>query len=675
MAFGRTHTSWRARFVALGVLLTLLATTSFSMTSTVAVAKETASDSRPEIVVAPASAVSSPNAETLLFEVFISNPTAETIDAGSVTLWLSSTPITSRDQLNSSPDTLASEFLGTVKTPKLAKGDQRRIALEVNQGDETLGLDRSSGVYLLAAKYLVKDEQALITSTPIIWGGVTAPPIKLTYVVPFVLPTAIDTVPTAAELEEVSPRLLQLLNLAETRRATLAIDPRIITAVRTLGNRAPESATELLSRFERTSNPLFLLQFADADPAAQSALGFDELIQPTGFDYLNGDEVNTTALSETQQAQQVAELTSLPNAQRVAWPANGEMNSQTQSWLQAQGITSFILESNNVTASTPAVQIGDARALVSDSTLSRLAAEALSSTAIVKRHAAQSEIAALTALLASQQQSVVLALDRGAVANSNTPESILRTFDSFAWVQAAPETEQAVSAAALLEGSVSPQRIETLQMVTERSTQIDELAPLLVHPEYLPQYQRVRFMHALSATLDSTAINGAAAFADIAETDEKLLRGVRPVSTESVQLVGSSSEVPVTVRNWLPFETNASVQVTPVSAVILVTDRRYTVKIAETSTEKLLVPVKSRVSRGQTAISVEVRNIEGTQVFATETIPITLRTAVETVLISTFGAAVAVLLLFGIWRSVRRTRSPSHINAQRTSIDEAPPKR
>ena len=142
MAFGRAHTSWRARFVALGVLLTLLATTSFSMTSTVAVAKETASDSRPEIVVAPASAVSSPNAETLLFEVFISNPTAETIDAGSVTLWLSSTPITSRDQLNSSPDTLASEFLGTVKTPKLAKGDQRRIALEVNQGDETLGLDR-----------------------------------------------------------------------------------------------------------------------------------------------------------------------------------------------------------------------------------------------------------------------------------------------------------------------------------------------------------------------------------------------------------------------------------------------------------------------------------------------------------------------------------------------------
>lgn len=79
---------------------------------------------------------------------------------------------------------------------------------------------------------------------------------------------------------------------------TIAVDPRIIAGTRALGSNAPGAATTLLDRLERSTSPMFLLQFADADPAVQAALGFETLLQPLGF----GDRAGRVRTADTEAA-------------------------------------------------------------------------------------------------------------------------------------------------------------------------------------------------------------------------------------------------------------------------------------------------------------------------------------------------------------------------------------
>ena len=71
----------------------------------------------------------------------------------------------------------------------------------------------------------------------------------------------------------------------------------------------------------------------------------------------------------------------------------------------------------------------------------------------------------------------------------------------------------------------------------------------------------------------------------------------------------------------------------------------------------VLVPVQSRVSSGGAGLQLEVQSTSKEHSFASALHPLTLRTAVETALIWVLGSAAALLLGFGIWRSVRHRRT------------------
>ena len=70
----------------------------------------------------------------------------------------------------------------------------------------------------------------------------------------------------------------------------------------------------------------------------------------------------------------------------------------------------------------------------------------------------------------------------------------------------------------------------------------------------------------------------------------------------------------------------------------------------------MLLPVHSRVSSGETGVALKVRALTDDKVFASAVQHLTLRTRVETMLLSVLGAAAALLFGFGIWRSIRRKR-------------------
>lgn len=687
---------------------------------------------QPELVVAPESAVVESTAEQFRFEVLLKNPTSQPLGAGTVALTIDNHRAETAADLSPEGERESLELASVEAVATQGEKDQR-IEVVVSRDDFPLLFTREAGVYPIHAEFQPSDAKAddagapnLTTSTAVVWNdAVATSPLAVTLVVPLVLPSSVEALPTRDELASSAPKLTQLLDAAEQRYATVAVDPRIIAGTRALGSNAPGAATTLLDRLERSTSPMFLLQFADADPAVQAALGFETLLQPLGFNHatalgkfepptpeaaatsgVNGDttagqnagadgaatgtdagddateaagaDSPATATADdasTADAADAADATvkvdpvtgvptleallSLDNTRPGAWPAGGEVDSATLALLRDAGLTSLVLDSNNVAnASTPRVTFGDFDALVADAPAGQAARVSIAGATATERNAGTADLTARLALSAQTGAGgLVLALDRGALADIADPLRIFETIDSLPWVQTVSERLQSSAPAELRAGASTEQRRELLRATIARSAQIDELAPLLAEPSYLTEYQRERLLAALATRYAEPDIDYLAIDEQTKARDSELLSGVSPLVSENTQLVGSLSNVPITLSNALPFEAVVNLHVTPTSAAISLGERDFEVRIPAVGSTNVLVPVQSRVSSGEAGLQLEVQNASKEFAFASALHPLTLRTAIETALIWVLGSAAALLLGFGVWRSVRRRRT------------------
>ena len=687
---------------------------------------------QPELVVAPESAVVESTAEQFRFEVLLKNPTSQPLGAGTVALTIDNHRAETAADLSPESGRESLELASVEAVATQGEKDQR-IEVVVSRDDFPLLFTREAGVYPIHAEFQSSDAKAddagvpnLTTSTAVVWNGAVATsPLAVTLVVPLVLPSSVEALPTRDALASSAPKLTQLLDAAEQRYATVAVDPRIIAGTRALGSNAPGAATTLLDRLERSTSPMFLLQFADADPAVQAALGFETLLQPLGFTHatalgkfepptpeaattsgVNGDaaagqnagadgaatgtdagadateaagadspatatadDASTTDSADAADATVKVDpvtgvptleaLLSLDNTRPGAWPAGGEVDSATLALLRDAGLTSLVLDSNNVAnASTPRVTFGDFDALVADAPAGQAARVSIAGATATERDAGTADLTARLALSAQTGAGgLVLALDRGALADIADPLRIFDTIDSLPWVQTVSERLQSSAPAELRAGASTEQRRELLRATIARSAQIDELAPLLAEPSYLTEYQRERLLAALATRYAEPDIDYLAIDEQTKARDSELLSGVSPLVSENTQLVGSLSNVPITLSNALPFEAVVNLHVTPTSAAISLGERDFEVRIPAVGSTNVLVPVQSRVSSGEAGLQLEVQNASKELSFASALHPLTLRTAIETALIWVLGSAAALLLGFGVWRSVRRRRT------------------
>ena len=273
---------------------------------------------QPALVVAPESAVVESTAEQFRFEVLLKNPTSQPLGAGTVTLTIDNHRAETAADLSSEGERESLELASVEAVATQGEKDQR-IEVVVSRDDFPLLFTREAGVYPIHAEFQPSDAKAddagapnLTTSTAVVWNdAVATSPLAVTLVVPLVLPSSVEALPTRDELASSAPKLTQLLDAAEQRYATIAVDPRIIAGTRALGSNAPGAATTLLDRLERSTSPMFLLQFADADPAVQAALGFETLLQPLGFNH-------ATALGKFEPPTPEAAATSAVNGDAAA---------------------------------------------------------------------------------------------------------------------------------------------------------------------------------------------------------------------------------------------------------------------------------------------------------------------------------------------------------------------
>lgn len=694
-----------------------------------------------ELVVAPREPVIAAADDEVQFGLLIRNSTTTELPGGTVTLVLDARQLSDPADLDAALPGTATHF-AEATLDSTAPGADQTATITVPRADLPIDADAAAGAYRVGATVQFAEAPepgfavlgaepteepaniptTLSTKTSIVWKGAAAQTVPLSIIVPFVLPPDIRTLPTRGQLEDLVPGWDRLLTAARVHEATLAIDPRLIAGIRAYGDEAPRNAQLLLSRLETTPLPSFLLQFADADPSAQAALGFTTLLEPTNLDFVSrfgsfaetteptvpaesgadsaasdpagtgSDQTDAPAENDEPAANDDAgaadgveadpdtgselgasalptlnELLAWPQEETAyAWPAGGRADPDLLSLLDSEGIDALVLSSDGVQRTGgPRGSLGDDSVTVTESGLDGAARIALEAETETERSGGVARLAAeLVVDAQGGSDGVVLALDRGATSRAADPAALLEQLETFAWITPTSVADQRTGSFELQHSGTSQDRLELLRSASNREGSVNEVGAVLTHPEYLSGYQRTRLLELFSTQYAGDGDGFSEVAADFRKRDAELLGGVQAVSTEHIQLVGSSSRVPVQLRNALPFDAEVTVDVDPASAALSVEERRFRgVIVPAETTERVLVPVRSRVSSGESGLVVSVSAASGTPTVFTGTLPITIRSSIETIIFWALGGLAVLLLVFGTVRSVRRRRARAAPNS------------
>lgn len=649
----------------------------------------------PTLTLAPVRPVLLSNDESAEFELWIENPSDNELGAGHVALSLDPSRITDEAGLDAEFPIDTVLALLEAETPVVPAGEGRLVTLTVPREEWPLTTASDAGVYRLLAQ-VTADEQAaetvLSTTTPIVWrgaGGLTR--VQLTTIVPMVLPESIPSLPRRGQLDELmgpGSQLDALLDTAEQRGATLAIDPRVVAGVRVYGESASAASQSFIERLNATSASSFALQFADADPSAQAALGFSRLLTPEGLSFATRfgtfagqdpaetpaeptptgeasdgttDQADPSAPTDLSGTPSLAELTavttSLPG---TAWPAANSVNGKVLDLLVRNGYSRVLASGENVSIAGGGARgsLNGVEYLVSDPALDAAASAALSAE---NETGHRSGVARTSALLVLRAQAdvpgAVVTLDRRATPESPYADTLVNTLSALPWVEpAAPEElpEGAVTLKSAAEAA-SPERAASLGEAVAREPQVKEYSRVLVAPENLVDLQRVRLLQLFSARYTTPDANFESAAKRSAERDEETLNGVRIVTSTHTQLVGTTSRVPIQARNTLPFDALLIPSVVPTNAALIVTGEALEpALIPSESSTNILVPVRTRVSSGESGLVVELSAVTGGEVVTSGMLAISIRSSWETVALGSLALLTAAFFGFGVWRSIRR---------------------
>lgn len=666
---------------------------------------EVAAPRQIDIVLAPAEPVLDPEADEYQFTLLVDNASGEEeLPEGSLTFALAPVPVAKPEQLREAPAVVAPPFF-EARVPATSPEEQRIETFSVPADAFPLDDNEEPGVYLIEATAVFGEDELIASSSaisPIVWEEAAEPGAPLAMIVPFVLPSNIHAMPSRNTLAEVAPGLIALLDEAEAQLATLAIDPRIIAGARAYGEEAPPRAAELLERLETSPRPSFLLQFADADPAAQAALGRDSLLQPEDLGYVTRhgtfpqpedgivdadadalpDPEQTTEpteqdaedAQETQdpqgdagadppaeggEAPTLEQLLDWPQQEQAsAWPAEGQASTKTLSLLGAYGIEHTVLSSDNVRlAKGPLATLGDGSAVITDAPLGAAMRDAIAAETEAERAAALAYAAAELAIAALEERpGVVLGLDRGAVGDAVDPAAAIAQLAELDLAIPTPVSQLAEGKATLQEtSSPGEERLAALQAAIDRQPQVNEVGAVLHHPEYFDSYQRDRLLEFFATRHASSAADFDAVAEAFSARDTELQQGVHTVSSDHIQLVGASTLLPVQLNNALPFAAAVTVHAAPASAALSVPERVFEeITVPGSGSERVMIPVRTRVSSGESSLGITVTDATGDYVSSESSLPISIRSNYGRIALWALGGIAGLLFVFGIIRSLRR---------------------
>jgi hypothetical protein len=515
-------------------------------------------------------------------------------------------------------------------------------------------------------------------------------PVAVAVVVPFtVVPGTDGLIDTTTLAAYTAPGglLTRELDAVAGTSATIGLDPMIVASIRLLGSAAPASALEWLDRLQSVPNEVFLLAYADADPAAAALAGLTDLtpldfgfaVDPAAFGpavtpaptptdgatatpspdptaAVPPDDTSPPPLPTTEDL--LAWQTTLPS---VAWPADGTVTADGLAALTSAGYDDVLLSAGNVSPASQAVVAFDGiDAVVADDTLTSLVRSAtFASTPLVLTDALAQLTTALGAAAAvSPGRTLVATLDRHWPLGTAHLPQVMAAIDAAARTQSVPLSTVlagATSQAQLAEPTADARADRRAQLVSGASD-VDSFSQIAADPFVITAPQRLSLLALLSVGW-TTSGDWDTPATDFLGRVRDVLDAVRIVRGSDVLLLSDRSELPITVTNALPVAVTVLVDVRPLRPVLTVEGGPVELTIEANSSNKAKVPVKSIIN-GEVNVRVTLTDASGVELGTPRFVKVLVRAEWETT--GTLIVAVLVVLVFGgglIRNIVKRRRS------------------
>jgi Family of unknown function (DUF6049) len=515
-------------------------------------------------------------------------------------------------------------------------------------------------------------------------------PVEIAVVVPFTVPiepTGLIPTDTLATYTAPDGLLTHELDAVAGTPAAIGLDPMILASIRALGTAAPLSAQEWLARLGAVSNDVFLLGYADADPASVLTAGSVNDLVPLGFGFAIdasafGPAV-TPSPTPTDGTTPVATPTSIPGGPpplpttadllawssalpAIAWPADGTVTAKSLDRLADADYEDVILSASNVSASSEAVVgLNDIAGVVADAPTTELVREAaFASTSSALLDALDRLGTALDAAEAvSPGRTLVATLDRNWPIGASHLQQVLASIDARASAQLVPlrtVLSGPKADAKLAEPSDNDRAARQNRLVSAAAAE-ETFARIAEDPLAITAPRRLALLSLFSVAWANDPAWDTASSAFLAAS-HKLLASVQIVRSSDVLLLSDRSDLPITVSNALSVPVTVYITVRPLRPLLHVENTTVAITVEPESSEKAKIPVQS-ISNGEVNVRVSLADQVGQPIGTARFVKVILRAGWETA--GTLIAVILVVLVFGggLARNIVKRRAAARTKA------------
>ncbi|BDZ45360.1 hypothetical protein GCM10025866_12690 [Naasia aerilata] len=176
------------------------------------------------------------------------------------------------------PGSAETAAAGSVPVPALPPGASVAVSATVPAGDVARILTGADwGAHVVTGNLEVGGTSVAFGASGLVWqNGAAPPPVGVALVMPLTTPGISAGLLDAESLDAYTSTggvLRKKLDAVRGTPTAIAVDPRIVASIRALGSTAPASAVAWLNDLRDSSNYIFPLGYADADPSLERAAG------------------------------------------------------------------------------------------------------------------------------------------------------------------------------------------------------------------------------------------------------------------------------------------------------------------------------------------------------------------------------------------------------------------
>ena len=616
----------------------------------------------------------------------VENDADAALSGGQVQVELNRTPLTDGDAVSSWLDDGEAEgdftLIGSDQTSAVDAGTSETTTIFV---PETTLADLGPGIYPIRAELSgatvgnPSDDRsttadASATSVLVI---AEAPTAQIGVLVPITATPEGGALLTADELADLTDGdgalTAQLDGVAGTT-AVLAIDPSIPAAIRVLGSAAPETARDWLTRLDGLPNTRFALQFGDADATAQAQAGLPSLLQPltfapfldpTRFPQAPATDTPTESPDSTSASPNPPSAPTLPSDDeltaiegalpRILWPDDSLTQADLTAFTSYLGAgTTTIVSSTAVGGQSAAhATSGEHDLLVTDATVSKVLSDAAAEGDAPARQRLLAEATAFLQLAQSRAPGapLLIGLDRDQKRTGPALRDAISTADTVGVDLSAIRATTPVVAA--LGDNPDTARAAAVGTLLADEGSLTAFSSILADPQVLLSPERIRILRTLAVGTSTKAFDEGVD--DHRERTADTLAAVSIPQSSTIQLLTANADLPIAVRNDLPWPVTVELHASP-------TDPRLDVKpVTETvvqanSTTRAKVPVSARVGSGEVDLRLSLFSPTGVPIQDQQSVRVAVRAEWETIGLIIFGGLAALLIALGVIRTVRRKR-------------------